>query len=176
MSLPELTPAAARIVEWLGELGPRWGLPAEPCRVHGLIYLLARPVPAEIIAERLRLDLVEVAQALEWLANDRLARETPAGWATETDPWTLMMHSLERRRARELVPAREVLDAWRRESGDEDPLVAAQARRLASLVDDVAAIDAGARRLSPTTVRRLVGLGGRASRLVDRALQGRRGK
>jgi len=176
MSLPELTPAAARIVEWLGELGPRWGLPAQACRVHGLLYLLARPVPVETMAKRLGLDLTEVAQAVEWLANDRLARETPAGWATETDPWTLMMHALEVRRVRELVPASEVLDAWRRGSGEEDPLVAAQARRLASLVDDVAAFDAGARHLSPATVRRLVGFGGRASRLIDLAMQGRRAK
>jgi DNA-binding transcriptional regulator GbsR (MarR family) len=176
MRLPELTPATARIVEWLGALGPRWGLPAEPCRVHGLLYLLARPVPAETIAARLALDLAEVTRALEWLANDRLARETPAGWSTETDPWTLMMHALELRRTRELVPARAVLDAWRRESEHEDQVVAAQVRRLASLVDDVAAIDAGARHLSPATVRRLVGLGGRASRLIDFAMQGRRGR
>ena len=176
MSLPELTPAAAGIVEWLGELGPRWGLPAQACRVHGLLYLLARPVPAEAIVERLALDRATVEDALAWLASDELARATPAGWVTESDPWTLMMHALERRRARELGPAREILDAWRNESLDEDPVVAAQARRLASLIDDVAAIDAGARRLSPATVRRLVGLGGRASRLVDRALQGRRGR
>jgi hypothetical protein len=87
-----------------------------------------------------------------------------------------MMHALELRRSRELVPAREVLDAWRRESTNEDPVVAAQARQLAGLVDDIAAIDAGARHLSPATLRRLVGLGGRASRLVERALQGRDGK
>ena len=174
MSLPELTPAAARIVEWLGQLGPRWGLPAQPCRVHGLLYLLARPVSADAIAERLALDPAPVEEAVKWLADDGLAQETAAGWVTETDPWTLMMHALELRRSRELVPARAVLEAWRRESRNEDPLVAGQARRLASLVDDVAAIDAGARRLSPATVRRLVGLGGRASRLVDRALQGRK--
>lgn len=173
MSLPGLTPAALGIVDWLGQLGPRWGLPAQACRVHGLLFLLARPVPTATIAERLALDPAAVDEALRWLAADALVQATPAGWTTETDPWALMMQALEQRRARELSPAHEVLDAWHRESAAEDPLVAAQARRLASLVDDLAAIDAGARRLSPATVRRMVGLGGRASRLVDRALGGR---
>ncbi|HEY6814335.1 MAG TPA: hypothetical protein VI168_02230 [Croceibacterium sp.] len=176
MSLPELTPEAMAIVEWLGELGPRWGLPAPACRAHGLLYLLARPVPAAVLGERLALEPAAVENALHWLADDRLAESTPAGWITETDPWALLLRALEQRRLRELVPAREVLDAWRSASSADDPAVAAQARRLVSLVDDLAAIDAGVRRLSPATVRRLVGLGGRASRLVDRALHGRRGK
>jgi len=176
MSLPQLTPEAMGVVEWLGQLGPRWGLPAQACRVHALLYLLARPVPAEALAARLALDPATADAALRWLADEGLAQGTPAGWVTETDPWALMTHALEQRRARELAPAREMLDAWRSASAGEDPLVAAQARRLASMVEDVAAIDAGARRLSPATVRRLVGLGGRASRLVDRALQGRRGR
>jgi len=176
MSLPGLTPAALGIVDWLGQLGPRWGLPAQACRVHGLLFLLARPVPTETIADRLALDPATVDEALRWLTDDALVQATPAGWVTETDPWTLMMQALEQRRARELAPARDVLGAWQRGSRDEDPLVAAQARRLASLVDDLAAIDAGARRLSPATVRRLVGLGGRASRMVDRALGGKGGK
>ena len=176
MSPPALTPGALGIVEWLGQLGPRWGLPAEACRVHGLLFLLARTVPRATIAERLALDPAQVDEALAWLAEDALVQATPAGWITETDPWMLMMRALEQRRARELAPAHAVLGAWQRESAAEDPLVAGQVRRLASLVEDLAAIDAGARRLSPAAVRRLVGLGGRASRLVDRALGGRGAK
>ena len=176
MSLPELGPAAMRIVEWLGEVGGRWGLPAEACRVHGVLYLMARPVPAEWIASRLALDPASIGEALVWLEDERLAQHRPAGWITEADPWTLVMRTLETRRVRELALAREVLDVWRPgRNNTEDSLVARQAQRLTSLVDDIAAIDAGARRLSPTTVRRLVGIGGRASRLVDSALQGRKG-
>ncbi len=51
-----------------------------------------------------------------------------------------------------------------------------QAERLYDLVDDIAAIDAGARGLSPATTRRLIGLGSRAARLFDKTIgaKGRR--
>jgi hypothetical protein len=42
------------------------------------------------------------------------------------------------------------------------------------LVEDLAAIDLQARRLSPTVVRRMIGLSGAAARFADR-LAGRRG-
>ena len=41
-------------------------------------------------------------------------------------------------------------------------------RLQASLVEDLAAIDMQARRLSPQRLRQLVGIGGRAARFIDR--------
>jgi hypothetical protein len=35
------------LIEYLGELDPRWGSPKEPCRVHAYLYLCARPVAAQ---------------------------------------------------------------------------------------------------------------------------------
>lgn len=169
MSLPTLSTSVMAIVDWLAELGPRWGLPDNACRVHALLYLIARPIPKAFIGATLALDIDEVDSALAWLAEDRLAIEAPEGWVTEADPWSVMMQALEARRARELGPAREILGAWRRNQHGDDPIVARQARRLHDLVEDIAAIDAGARRLSPDTFRKLVGMGGRAARLVDRA-------
>jgi len=169
-----LTPQAMRIVDWLGELGPRWGLPAGACRVHGLLFLMARPVAKDAIMAELAMDAAAVDEALAWLAEDRLASASAGGWSTQADPWLLMMQALDRRRARELGPARAVLARWRGESGGGDPIVARQAQRLLDLVEDVAAIDAGARRLSPDAMRRMIGFGGRAARLMDRALGGGR--
>jgi DNA-binding transcriptional regulator GbsR (MarR family) len=169
MTVPHLTPAAFGIIDWLGDLGPRWGLPADACRVHALLYLVAQPVDAGAIAASLSMESARVDAALAWLSEDRLVTATDGGWATDADPWTLMLRALEARRARELAPARAVLNAWRTDHASEDPAVARQATRLLDLVENIAAIDAGARRLSPDTVRRLVGVGGRAARLIDRA-------
>src|SRR4051812_1469900 len=95
VSIPALSPATMGIVDWLGELGPRWGLPADACRVHALLYLVARPIPAASIAAALTMDSAEVEDALAWLSADRLANETPQGWTTGADPWTLMLQALE---------------------------------------------------------------------------------
>ncbi|HEX7850836.1 MAG TPA: hypothetical protein VF485_13990 [Sphingomonas sp.] len=175
MSDKALSPAAMRIVAWLGEVGPRWGLPEVACRIHAMLYLAARPMPATVFPEALGLDTEEVSQALDWLEAHRLVEAGPAGWRTGVDPWALMLRTLETRRAHELDQARIVIDQWHRERHAEDALVSRQAARLFDLVEDIAAIDAGARGLSASTTRRLIGLGGRAARLFGTGIgRGRR--
>jgi DNA-binding transcriptional regulator GbsR (MarR family) len=170
-----LSPAAQRIVTWLGETGSRWGLPAIACQVHGFLYLTARPIPTAGVAEALALDEVETAEALDWLRAQDLVGMTDAGWTTGIDPWALMIQTLEKRRALELREARAVIDQWRAERDGEDPVVNQQAKRLFDLVDDIAAIDARVSNLSPVATRQLITLGGRAARLFDRTIgRGRR--
>jgi len=163
------------IIDWLGELGPRWGLPGEACRVHGLLFLLARPVSANDIAAMLSMDEPAVTEALAWLSKDRLVVQSPNGWSTHADPWMLVTQALEARRGREIETAQAVRDAWDDNRDSEDPVVVRQAQRLFGLVEDISSIEAGARRLSPETMRALIGFGGRAARLADRAF-GNRGK
>jgi DNA-binding transcriptional regulator GbsR (MarR family) len=156
-------------VEWLAGVGARWGLPADACRVHGLLYLMAGPLSTDAIAAELALTPTAMDEALTWLAAEELVTENREGWTTEADPWLLMLQTLEKRRQRELAPALAVLGPSRRFDGAEDPLVARQAKRLLELVEDLAAIDAGTKRLSPRTLRRVIGIGGRAVRLFGGA-------
>lgn len=171
-----LTPAARSIVEWLADVGRRWGLPADACRVHGLLFLLARPLSAAEIANELALPESSTDVALDWLSAEGLIEGSSAGWTTASDPWTLVMHSLKRRQQQELTAALTVLEPWRRPKLAENPAVAKQARALIDLIDDIAAIDAGTRRLSPHVMRRLIGFGGRAARFAGGAGSKRRGK
>jgi len=168
MSGSPLSPGSIAIIDWLGTLGPRWGLPGEACRVHGLLFLIARPLSASEIVVALAMDELAVQEALTWLSEDRLAVQGPAGWSTQADPWMLVMQALEVRREREMATAQSVHEAWERSRQGEDPIVERQARRLFDLVKDVASIEAGARRLSPGTMRTLIGIGGRAARLAGR--------
>ncbi len=164
------SPAALEIVEWLGSVGPRWGFPRDACRVHGVLYLLARPVTAETLREVLILEQDSLDAALSWLSEEKLVVGTDGGWATQSDPWDLMTQALDSRRSRELPLALDALRDWHHERKNEDPTVASQATRLKELVEDIAAIDAGAQRLAPGTLRRIVGVGGRAARLLNRTL------
>jgi len=157
-------------VEWLADVGARWGLPAGACRVHGLLYLVARPLSTGAIGAELALTLAATDDALDWLIAEELVTGNSEGWTTEADPWLLMLQTLEKRRQRELAPALAVLGPWRQSGGGtENPLVARQAKRLLELVENLAAIDAGTKRLSPRTLRRVIGIGGRAARLFGRA-------
>lgn len=170
-----LSPAAMKIVDWLGEVGSRWGLPPDACRVQGLLFLMARPVLQDAIEAELDMTSSQAGDALAWLAKERLAASGADGWTTQADPWLLVMQALESRRARELAPARAVLATWHSPSPAEDPIVVRQARLLRDLVDDLAAIDTGAQRLSPDAMRRMVSIGGRAARFVDKAFGRRSG-
>ena len=168
-----------RLIDFLAELGQRWGLPAEACRVHGYLYLVAKPVAEAELRRALNLDAAALAAALAWLEDYRLVeRDSAASWRTETDPWDLMLRALEERRRRELAAALDLLrDCQRTTMAAEggEGTVNRQIGKLLALVEDLAAIDMQARRLSPGALRRMVGIGGRAARLIDRTfgLKGR---
>ena len=167
-----------RVVDYLGELGPRWGLPAEPCRVHGYLYLVGRPVPEGELAAFLDMDTKAVSVALAWLTDYRLAASQGGAWHTESDPWELMLRALEERRRREIGPFLDMLRASAQSISAKDPdgrRMALQIGKLLGLAEDLAAIDMQARRLPPQTLRRIVGFGGRAARFMDRTL-GKRGR
>ena len=160
----EVDAARRRLLGWLGETGLRWGLPAEACRVHGHLYLTAAPASAAELAAATGLSEAEVAEALAWLAPQGLVSEAGGRWSTSADPWEVVTRALESRRARELAPALDLLRDSRRDTAG-DPVMSRQVQRLLDLVEDIAAIDAQARRLSPTTLRTLLGAGGRMARL-----------
>jgi DNA-binding transcriptional regulator GbsR (MarR family) len=174
-----LPQAMCRLIDFLGELGPRWGLPEEACRLHGYLYLRARPATEGELCKVLGLDRTAVEIAVSWLADYRLIEPAQgAGWQTKSDPWELMVNVLDERRRREAGPALETLRECRRIAVAENPrdaVLSRQIGKLLALAEDLVAIDAQARRLSPGTLRQIVEIGGRTARFIDRAFGKRRG-
>jgi DNA-binding transcriptional regulator GbsR (MarR family) len=163
--------AVHRFIDFLGELGARWGLPAESCRVHGYLYAIARAAPEDELCRAAGLKKSALADALAWLADHGLVTKSGSCWQTGSDPWALLLRALEERRRREIDPALDLLRSCQRDlqTGDAAGRTASvQVAKLVALVEDLAAIDMQARRLSPHLLRRLVGLGGRVGRLLDR--------
>ena len=178
MSPPVPLPDAMRhFVEYFAELGPRWGLSGATCRVHALLYLAGGPVGEQEIEAALDLAPEDRAAALKDLAEWKMVRRTDGGrWDAGGDPWELMLAGLEQRRQRELEPAMELLTRCEDEARRDGRTPAGIARRIAdmrTLVEDLAAIDLQARRLSPRRMRQMIGLGGRAARVLNRAMPGR---
>lgn len=180
MTAPAPSDAMLSFIDYFGELGPRWGLGIQPCRVHAYLYLVGRPVAEPQIIEALALDAAECAAAIAYLAQWRMI--TRAGgaqsWMAGGDPWDMLLAGLEERRQRELEPALKTLRACHSQALAERTGDGAVGRRIGDvvrLVEDIAAIDMQARRISPRALRQMVGLSGRAARFLDRTFGGRRG-
>src|SRR5262249_12622082 len=157
-------------------LGPRWGLQADACRVHAYLYLVSRPRSEVDIASALDLASEAVAAALAYLARWRMVGQAGTGlWQVGGDPWEMLMSGLEERRRDEIEPALSTLRECHASAlRDRDPTVGRRIGAVLDLVEDLAAIDTQARRLSPQFMRQMVGLSGRAARFMDRAFGGRR--
>jgi DNA-binding transcriptional regulator GbsR (MarR family) len=172
--MPRAMPEAVeRLVAFLSELGPRWGLPADACRVHGYLYLTAKPATEASLAATLNMAPTTIADSLAWLADYGLVQRTAEAWRTDTDPWDLMLRALEVRRRREIGPALDLLrDCRRTAASDEraDRVISLQIGKLVALAEDIAAIEMQTRRFSPQALRQIVGIGGRAARFLDRTL------
>jgi len=168
-----MPPAIARFVDYLGELGPRWGLPSDACRVHALLYVTATPARGDAIARLLLLDDGAVGNALAFLGEYRLVTQAADGaWRTGSDPWDLMMTALNERRRRELPKALATLHECQQALHADGSATAVPARQIAKireLVESLAAIDAQAQRFSPNTLRNFVEFSGRAAQFMDRA-------
>jgi len=179
VALASIPPAMARVIDFLGDLGPRWGLPRDACRLHGYLYLAAKPITQDELRDTLKLTDTGLAEALAWLTEYKLIEHVRSQeWRTDSDPWELMIRALEERQRREIGPAlallRDCQQAARVERGPHRA-AAAQIDKLLQLVEDLAAIGAQAQRLPPAALRQMVGFGGAAARLIDRAL-GRRSR
>lgn len=166
-----LSPATGRFVAYFGDLGQRWGLPAAGCRVHAYLYLSGAPVPEEKIRSALQMDDAALSEAVSFLLDYRMIeRRGAAGLQTSGDPWEMLIRGLEQRRLRELPIALSTLRACEREAIAEsraEPGLAARIGSMLRLVEDLAAIDAQARRLPSGLVRGLVGASGKAARLFE---------
>jgi DNA-binding transcriptional regulator GbsR (MarR family) len=172
------TPSMRKFIDYFGELGARWGLDGDACRVHAYLYLAAHPATENDIASALAFDAPRVSRALGYLSEWQMV--TPSGaalWSVGADPWQMLFSGLEERRRRELEPALATLRECRADAvrdAASTPSVRHRIGRVLDLVEDLAAIDLQARRLSPNVMRSVIGLTGRAARFMDRTLGTRR--
>ena len=178
MSGTSQSPARDRVDRLSRRARARWGLPAEACRVHGYLYLVARPVAESELSEALKLSKTALADALAWLADYRLIERVRGGaWRTGSDPWDLMMRALAgaatpRDRSGARCAARIPPRRFGRAGGHRAP----SPRRSASCCVWSKTSPPSANRRSGCRlrqVRQMVGLGGMAARLLDRTFLGR---
>lgn len=169
----ELTPAASEFISYFASLGLRWGLEANTCRIHALLYLASRPLSRNDIERICDLTKKQAMAAMEDLIQWKVVEEEEEGLRiVGGEPIDLMFSALEERGRREIVPALEVLRNCHNKAQKDDgapPQVAKKISDMLKLVEDLSAIDVQSRRVASRPFSRLIGFGGRTARLINRA-------
>jgi len=175
-----LSPSTQSFIDFFAELGPRWGLPSEACRVHAFLYLSDSPLTQSELRSALSLTPEDLSEAIRFLKEYQMVEESGAShWLTSGDPWDLMLAGLEHRKNRELPNALQVLrecDRQATENAAESDYTAGQIKKMLSLVEDLAAIDMQSKSISPTLIKGVLSLSGRAARFLEQTTGPRGGK
>jgi DNA-binding transcriptional regulator GbsR (MarR family) len=167
--MSEITPSMRSVIAHFAELGPRWGLSSETSAAHTLLYLSGRAMTAADLAQSFGWSEATAEAAIADLISWRMARRTRDGIAAAGGkPWDLLLAAFEERRRREIEPAVRVLSEAMQAAGrDGTPREARQRiRDLHALARDLSSIAERFGRVSSSTLTRLVGIGGRLSRII----------
>ena len=166
-----LTPLQQRFVLHWGEMGSRWGVIRTVAQIHGLLYLLDKPLTADDICETLSLARSNVSVSLRELAAWKLVRivhvlgDRRDHFEAQREVWDIFRTVLEERRRREIEPTLSMLRGAMLEPPADATDRHAQERMRAVLdflelgtrwLDDIA-------RLPPATQRRLLAMGTRVA-------------
>lgn len=170
----ELTPIAKRFILHWGEMGSRWGVNRTVAQVHALLYIAAKPLNAEEIAETLGVARSNVSNSLKELQAWKLVRvlhemgDRRDYFETSTDVWELFRLIVEGRRQREIDPTiavlRECLGSPDLESEDEG--VQRRVRETLEFIEVLTTWSDEMLRLKPETLMKTLGIGARISKAV----------
>ena len=133
-------PIAVRrfILQW-GDMGTTWGVNRSVAQIHALLYIIARPLHAEEIAETLGIARSNVSNSLKELQGWKIVARNPIPgdrrdhFVAQGDAAEIAMKIAAIRKQREIDPALETLDTCLAEA-DGDVLVSdLQRERLEDL-------------------------------------------
>ncbi len=106
----ELSPVMESFVLHWGEMGSRWGLNRTVAQIYALLYIAGRPLPADEIADTLKVARSNVSTSIRELqAWELIERTHEIGdrrdhFVAETDLWTMAARIAEERKRREIDP------------------------------------------------------------------------
>ena len=165
------------ILHW-GEMGARWGVNRTVAQVHALLYLSPDPLTAEDIAETLSVARSNVSTSLKELQNwDLVQTDSRIGdrrdfFETSADVWTLFLTVVEQRVEREIVPTLTMLRRCAAEARTErpsQPLIAARINAMQVFLEDLLGWYSQIKRLPPASLRSLLRIGSRVTRILPKA-------
>lgn len=171
----ELTPVTQAFVLHFGEMGSRWGINRTVGQICALLFLSARPLPADEIAEALGFSRSNVSMGLKELQSWRLVRlqhlpgDRREHFSTPDDVWQIVRILAEERRRRELDPTLSILrDLLLDPSGGPTEEHAFQRmREMHDLLELITKWSTDIQKLETDQLIELIRLGGRVVRLLE---------
>src|SRR5215469_1646639 len=103
-------PVERFILHW-GDMGSHWGVNRSVAQIHALLYLSARPLTADDIAETLGMARSNVSNSIKELQAWNLIRRVPVRndrrdhFEAKIDLWEMFMRIAAGRKEREIDPA-----------------------------------------------------------------------
>src|SRR5271165_2886826 len=112
---PTLTPVEEKFILHWGEMGTKWGINRTVAQVHALLYLAAKPLPADEISTTLSVARSNVSTSLRELQGWGIVRvvhvlgDRRDHFETLKDVWEIFRIVAEERKKREIDPTLRVL-------------------------------------------------------------------
>lgn len=170
----KLKPIAQRFILHWGEMGSRWGVNRTVAQIHALLYLVGKPLDAEVIAETLGVARSNVSTSLKELQSWKLVRITHLmgdrrdHFETSTDVWELFRLIVEGRKQREIDPTITVLRECLAgsEIASEDAETKQRISETLEFIEVLTTWSDEMLRLRPETLMKTLGVGAKISRSV----------
>jgi DNA-binding transcriptional regulator GbsR (MarR family) len=127
-----LTPVMQKFILHWGEMATRWGINRTVAQIHALLFLSAKPLHAEEIAETLGVARSNVSTSIKELQNWGIVRvahvmgDRRDHFESMKDVWEMFRVIVEERRKREIDPTLHLLrdlNAQSQKKGEADPYV-----------------------------------------------------
>src|SRR5476649_598177 len=171
----DLTPLAQKFILHFGEMGSRWGINRTVGQIYALLYVSARPLNADEIAEHLSFSRSNVSMGLKELQSWRLVKllhqpnDRREYFEPPKDVWDIFKALLEERRRREVEPTLSMLrDALLETPATEADRVAQERmREMYNLIELSSSWFDDVQRLSPETLASLMKMGATVGKLLD---------
>lgn len=170
-----LTPLVQTFVLHFGEMGSRWGINRTVGQIYALLYVSAKPLNADEIAESLGFSRSNVSMGLKELASWQLIRlqhlpnDRREYFSTPDDVWAIFRTLAEQRRKREIDPTLSMLrDALiQTATSDEDLHAQKRLQEMHDLIELVSDWFDDIRHLDTRTLVQLMKLGAKAQKFLE---------
>jgi len=102
------------ILEW-GRMSSSWGVNRTMAQIHALLFITGRPLQVDDIMERLQISRgnasMSLRQLMDWGIVRRFRRpgERKDTFASESDPWQMLIRVIRERKRREVDPTVDAL-------------------------------------------------------------------
>ncbi|MCS6765240.1 MAG: GbsR/MarR family transcriptional regulator [Candidatus Protistobacter heckmanni] len=170
-----LAPIVQTFVLHFGEMGSRWGINRTVGQIYALLYVSARPLNADEIAESLGFSRSNVSMGLKELESWRLLRlqhlpnDRREYFSAPEDVWAIFRTLAEERRKREIDPTLSMLrDALVQTPANDDERHAQERlREMYDLIELVTNWFTDVQRLDTKTLTQLMKLGAKAQKFLE---------